>query len=363
MDTPPRIKVVQLATGVIGRHCLRQTILDRRFELVGVSVFSPEKDGVDAGSIVGLPETGVFATTDLDRIVGMDAEVAIHCVRLDPNPAVLDEPVLRLLRSGTNVISTVGYIHPGAFGQDYLQQFNDACTVGGTTLFGTGINPGLLLERVVPTFAATTMHIDRIEADEYFDLSQVPSAGTVCLMLGIGGDPAALTPDGIVAQGLTRLFEPSLRLVGRQLGFEFDRIELEQRPTLAEEDETVEATTIKQGTVGAIRFRWRCYSNEQLRLQFTLNHRGVSHLGGDWDFSDHWRVRVFGAPSVDVTYQLISQSGESPLDAAALHTAAMVMRSIPEVVDAPPGVLQVPIFTAESAPQRVVPVLVRTTTS
>lgn len=342
----PRIKVVQLATGVIGRHCLRQIILDPRFELVGVLVFTPEKDGVDAGSLVGLPDTGVLATTDFDQIVATNPDLAIHCVQLNPDPAVLDEPVMRLLRAGINVVSTVGFIDPRTHGEEYLQKLEDACAARGATLFGTGINPGLLLERVVPAFAATTIDFDRIEADEFFDLSQVPSAGTVCQMLGIGGDPAALTPDGFVAQGFTWLFEPSLRLVGRRLGLEFDRIEFDQRPTLAEQDETLQATTVKEGTVGAIRFRWKCYCGDKLRLQFTLNHRGVSHLHGDWDFEDHWRVQITGSPSVDVTYRLVPRDGESPLDAAALQTAAMVIRSIPEVVTSPAGVLRVPIFTA-----------------
>lgn len=349
-----QVKVVQLATGVVGRHCLRQTILDPRLDLAGVLVFTPDKDGMDAGTLVGLPETGVRATTDLNKILDANADVAIHCVQLNPDASVLDEPVVRLLRSGTNVISTVGYIDPQTFGADYLKKFESACAVGGTTLFGTGINPGLLLERVVPTFASTVIGFDRIEADEYFDLSQVPSAGTVCLMLGIGGDPAALTPDGFVAQGFTWLFEPSLRLVGRRFGIEFDRIEFEQTPTLAERDETIQATTVKEGTVGAIRFRWRCYAGDQLRLQFTLNHRGVSHLGGDWDFDDHWRVQISGTPSIDVTYKLVPRVGESPLEAAALHTAAMVMRSIPEVVAAPAGILHASIFTTRADGEREV---------
>ena len=43
-------RVVQWATGNIGRRALREVIRHPALELAGVLVYDPEKDGVDAGS-------------------------------------------------------------------------------------------------------------------------------------------------------------------------------------------------------------------------------------------------------------------------------------------------------------------------
>ena len=63
------IRVAQWATGAVGRAALRELIENPSFQLVGVLVYDPAKDGLDAGALCGLPPTtGVRATTDKDVI-------------------------------------------------------------------------------------------------------------------------------------------------------------------------------------------------------------------------------------------------------------------------------------------------------
>ena len=49
MSERPRLRVVQWATGNIGTRALREVIRHPSLELVGVLVYDPDKDGVDAG--------------------------------------------------------------------------------------------------------------------------------------------------------------------------------------------------------------------------------------------------------------------------------------------------------------------------
>ena len=73
------IRVVQWATGAVGRPALQELIENPRYQLAGVLVYDPAKEGVDAGTLCGLPpNTGVKATTDKDAIVGLGADVVIH---------------------------------------------------------------------------------------------------------------------------------------------------------------------------------------------------------------------------------------------------------------------------------------------
>ncbi|MEV5837142.1 hypothetical protein [Nocardia sp. NPDC052112] len=79
------------------------------FEIVGVKVFSPHKNGRDAGELVGIGPIGVRATLPKDEILAMDAD----CVIVAPSPQVLfeglDDDVIALLESGKNVVTTAAH--------------------------------------------------------------------------------------------------------------------------------------------------------------------------------------------------------------------------------------------------------------
>jgi 4-hydroxy-tetrahydrodipicolinate reductase len=62
-------RVIQWATGAVGSNQLREVIQNPDFELVGLYVYSEEKEGKDAGVIVGLDPVGITATRDRDRIL------------------------------------------------------------------------------------------------------------------------------------------------------------------------------------------------------------------------------------------------------------------------------------------------------
>src|SRR6516225_3425476 len=96
-------KVIVWATGVLGSLSLKLVIEDPRFELVGVYVYNPDKEGKDAGELVGMPATGVLATRDRDAIIAMDADCVVH-TPLAPSMEELDNDVVDLLSSGKNVV-------------------------------------------------------------------------------------------------------------------------------------------------------------------------------------------------------------------------------------------------------------------
>ena len=58
------IRVIQWSTGNVGIHALRLIARHPDLELVGLWVHSPDKVGVDAGTLAGIEPTGVLATND-----------------------------------------------------------------------------------------------------------------------------------------------------------------------------------------------------------------------------------------------------------------------------------------------------------
>ena len=106
------LRVVQWATGAVGRYALRSVIGRPSLELAGVLVHDPDKIGKDAGEVAGLSRTGIVCTGDTGRIMAMDADCVLHM----PLPAAYFgsdhtadlKTICALLASGKNVITTTG---------------------------------------------------------------------------------------------------------------------------------------------------------------------------------------------------------------------------------------------------------------
>ena len=82
-------KVIQWATGNVGRHALRGIIERPDFELVGVFSYDPAKIGRDAGELIDRSATGIAVTSDKDAIA---ARKALQSV-LDDHKALAGHPV------------------------------------------------------------------------------------------------------------------------------------------------------------------------------------------------------------------------------------------------------------------------------
>lgn len=85
MGFPMRTRVIQWATGPVGAAQLREIIDDPELELAGVFVYSPEKVGMDAGTLVGRPPTGVIATNDKRAILALEGQTVRVSVEGVPN--------------------------------------------------------------------------------------------------------------------------------------------------------------------------------------------------------------------------------------------------------------------------------------
>src|SRR6516165_10063607 len=140
-------RVIVWGPGHIGGTTLREVIRRPEFELVGVKVYSEAKSGIDAGELVGLPSTGVKATTDRDEILALEADVVLFTPR-PMDREQIDADVIALLESGKNVISTESHHFPRIGGVDYERRFIEAGRAGEATLHGTGIHPSFFAERL-----------------------------------------------------------------------------------------------------------------------------------------------------------------------------------------------------------------------
>jgi hypothetical protein len=242
-------KVIQWATGPVGRAALHHTIRHPDLELVGVWVHSDSKVGVDAGDLVGLPKTGVLATTDKNAILGLDADCVIYTPKLFLDPAAMDQEVTTILRSGKNVLTTAGYWHPYLHGEDYVNQLEDACRAGGVSLFGSGENPGYFFERMAVSATGLCDTLDEVRLYEYVDCAVHPSPTLVFDVVGFGKDPQELEQGSALAAMLDRCYPETLALCARMMKIDYDTIERESTFRRAERDLTIASGTVPKGGV------------------------------------------------------------------------------------------------------------------
>ena len=101
-------RVIQWATGGVGRAAIEGIRSHPDLELVGCWVHSAEKVGLDAGEIAGGEPIGIQATNDAQALLDLEAD----CIFYSPIVADRDE-VIRILESGKNVVTPLGWFFPG----------------------------------------------------------------------------------------------------------------------------------------------------------------------------------------------------------------------------------------------------------
>jgi hypothetical protein len=327
------LRVVQWATGNIGTRSL-QGILDHpALELAGLWVHSEDKAGRDAGDLCNRSATGVLATNDRDEIVALGADCAVYTPR-----ALVTEEVGALLAAGTNVVTTRGELHhPPSMDAELRQQVEAACAAGGTSIHSTGSSPGFITEAVPLVLASIQRRLDRIQIDEYADLSERPSPDLIFTVMGFGTPPAELS-EGRLDHGLAS-FAPSLRTTADALGLPLDDVRASGEVAVATRDIEIAAGTVRAGTVAGQRTIVTGFHDGRPLIGFRSNWYVTQDLEPAWDLRPTgWGVTVEGDAPLDV--QLRFPFGMEEMAARSPgYTANRAVNAIPYVCAAAPGIV------------------------
>lgn len=337
------MRVIQWATGSLGRTTLRRIIDSPNLELVGLYVTSPAKVGADAGKIAKRPDTGIVATDNIEEILKLDADVVLHTSLIGTPYEAQNDEVARLLASGKSVISPNGFYRPHIHGAAYAQPLLAAAHEGNSTLAGTGLNPGFIAERLALTATGLVAKLNEIRCFEVVDASPSLSPGLLFDAMGFGTDPRQrdLTT-GPIADLYSRYFAETFDYIAEKLGTSVASITPEHELTLAPHDIVLAAGTIPQGTVAATLWRWRGVFENGIRMLHSILWTSNHALHSE-EAHAHWRVELVGRPCVHLTMDLVDPDPEVPPSRAVMDaTAALLVGAIPDVVAAKPGFYDLP---------------------
>lgn len=337
-------RVAQWATGAVGKTLLRGVIDRDDLELVALHVYSESKAGRDAGDIARRRPTGVLATTDIEVVIDARPDVVLHAPRLQLPYETHDDDLLRLLRSGANVITTSGQHFPRAHGPERERLFLDACEEGRSTLFGVGVSPGIIGERLALGLTGASVTLDRITIDEVLDARAMPDPDFAFTVMGMGSDPAALTGDGPLPTLYAALYLETIAFMCERMGVTYDEVVPDHRVVPALTDLEVAAGSIARGTVATTEWRWHAMVDGRpfltLAIIWTMEPDRPEYAG-----RDHWTIHLHGKPEMVVTLNLVEPNEPgSRTTAGQFVTAGPVLRAIDAVVAAPPGIFEPPVF-------------------
>ena len=344
-------RVVQWATGNVGRHTLVGIDAHPELELVGLFVSNPAKVGTDAGELAGLDRAlGVAGSSDVDALLALQPDCIVHTAMADDRLGEALADLEKLLAAGCNVVSSgpvfLQYPEPD---DPMAAPLVAAATKAGVSLFVNGIDPGFANDALPLVLTGICERIEEVRCSEVLNYNTYNQPMVLFDIMGFGRDlrdvPMLLAP-GV----LTMAWGSVVRQIAAGLGITLTDVQEWYEREAAPEDFDVDAGVIKEGTAAALHFEVRGMMGD--RAVVVLEHvtRLRDDLGRSWPQpTGHgcYRVEITGEPNYTIDLQLMGTDGDH--NTAGLKATAMrLVNAVPAVVAAPAGLvtaLDLPMIT------------------
>jgi 2,4-diaminopentanoate dehydrogenase len=321
------LNIVLWTIGVVGKSAAPAIHHHPAMRLVGCYTMSAEKDGVDVGTLAGVEQFGLSATRDIDALLALKPD----CILYAPQFPDVDHMV-RILESGCNIVSTAYFMNGRAFGDESYSRIRQAALKGGSSIYGTGINPGFA--NVLGLLATSACaRVDRISVLESVDCTNYASRGTWEAM---GIDRPLNDPDvpAFIKKG-TPSFREAVDVMADALNVPLDDVRFDVEFGAATEHVDLGYMTIRKGHIAAIRGTWSGWVGERpfiaLKIAWKLGYK----LEPDWPMVHGYHVEIEGNPNVRCHFEPVGATMFDP----GLVTAMPSVHAIPAVCAAAPGIV------------------------
>jgi hypothetical protein len=332
--------IIVWGTGAVGREALA-TVLDSRsgLELAGVRVYSDDKDGLDAGTLLGRKAVGVSATTDVDRVLATPADCVVYVPRLTS----VDD-VCAILASGKNVVTTAFLFHPNRIAAADRDRLLAACRAGGTTVHGCGLNPGNLSGALPLALSGMSRSIERLTLQERADWSVYDSTAITFdnMRFGAPVDEISVNANDFLAFN-SAIFTEQVWLLADTLHAGIDEVTVAVEAVAAVHDHEVFDHVLRAGTTAGQRWNWVGRRDGQPLVEIETLWTVGNEYPRDWPKPRHgWTLTIEGDPSMQAHFMsLASFEREASMlehvNSANVATAMQVLNAVPAVCAAEPG--------------------------
>jgi len=316
-----KIKVVQFGCGPVGCSIAKLVSTKPNIDIVGA--IDLVNVGCDLGEVAGINQKlGVLISNETDSVLNkVKPDIVLHAtgsVLKDVYPQLE-----KVVKAGVNLVSTCEELsYPYKKQPALAEKLDKLAKEHKVTVLGTGVNPGFLMDAWPLFMTAVCQDFRQIRVVRIQDAS--PRRAPFQKKIGAGKtieDFNTLVEAGTLRHvGLAE----SVAMIAAGLGWELDDITETIEPILAKAEVRSNFVTVKAGQVAGVRqVGFGLRDGKEL---ITLDFRAYIGARESYD-----AVYVVGTPNMEVVIK-----GGTHGDIA---TAAIVVNSIPRVVDAPPGLI------------------------
>lgn len=317
----PAIRVMHFGLGPVGAAIAKQLSERSGFKIVGAIDIDPVKAGRDIGDVAGLARR-------LDLKVSSDAskalkaakpDVVVHCTTSLIKKAM--PQIETILKSKTPIVSTTEELaYPGYTHIRQARQIHAWAKKAKVAILGTGVNPGFAMDALPIALTAACERVDRIAVSRIQDarLRRLPFQQKIGAGLTTEQFQRQVEEGTVRHVGMTE----SIAMIADALGWTLDRITDDVQPKVASVTTSSEFLAVDPGYVCGI------------------TQEGVGYRKGEPVIRLHLEAYL-GAPE---TYDLVVIDGSPRLSVKIaegipgdIATAAIVVNSIPKVLNAAPG--------------------------
>ena len=296
-----RYRVIVWGTGYVGKMVIRDLIDHPLFELVGVIVSNPEKDGVDAGELIGQGPIGIRCSTDAAAVLAIEADAVAHFGPTAAHPGVNIKSAISSMRAGKHWVSTAmtPWVYPPICGPGEIDTVVQVCEETQKSCFTTGIDPGFANDLFPLTLMGLCGRVETVRIQELLDYATY--AGDYAPM-GFG-EPPEFEPILQNSDILIYSWGRTIPMIADAIGVELEKIDTVWEKWFATEPITYPFGVIETGTVAAVRFEIRGWVNGEPRIIVEHCNRITNDAAPDWPRAasadnDCYRVIIQGSPNI-----------------------------------------------------------------
>jgi hypothetical protein len=342
MGVDAQRRVVVWGTGWIGTISIRSAHERPDLDLVGVWVHSPEKVGVDAGTLAGIGEIGLAATDDADALLALEPDCVIYAASGPDLDAAAVPDYLQMLAAGIDVVtvSSAGLVYPPGYGdQGVVDQLRRTAEEHGATLYASGVEPGFAADQLPLTILTLSDTVRSVRTQEIFLYDEYPVEFMMREVFGFG-KPLDHQPIMSMPGVQAGTWAGPVRMVADAMGVELDGIRETYVVAPTPRRLEVACGVIEADTIGAVRFETIGVVDGEDAIVIEHVNRMAPDLAPEWPTAERdgtYRVVVEGRPSMQCEL-VFGQPGTSSAE-GMVATAMRIVNAVPHVCDAPPGLV------------------------
>lgn len=319
------VRVVLFGVGAVGSLIAKYLLEKDGVEIVGAVDIAKDKVGRDLGEVLGInKKLGIKISADAETLLSKaGADVAVHATSSflkDTFPQIAS-----IIKCGVKVVSTCEELTYPYYSEPKLAKELDALAKKyKTTVLGTGINPGFLMDTLVVMLTAVCQKIQKVQVARVMNAAtrRLPFQKKIGAGLTVKEFKQKIAKKQITGHvGL----EQSIAMIADALALKLDRIIVESvEPVIADRAVGSKDIRVETGNVAGLRQKAKgiMKNQEVILLDFQ------AYIGAEEEYD---AITIEGVPSIKQKIH--------PCIHGDIGTVAMVVNAIPKVIKAPSGLI------------------------